>query len=347
MDDNECNNQLRATLHDVFGLEDSDNLHGNEDSYGGYAEDLDRYLDTDDEDLQNLADEEKNRNQSKRVDCKARVNYRVMNDGSCIVTKIILEHNHELEPALSYFFPCHKKLRRNVKRSLVAHDIAGLRPSKSIRFLEVEAGGLKRMRTWLMAMGEIPSTAILIDQCESIKAAIGEVLPNTIHRYILRRWRRDIVRPHLSKFFPGGYPTMTDEYPVYNGIKKWLDRNGVSEEVGGGWEDLVGGIKIFSNIFPMILIMASCLRSKLSMHRVKPTKESSDDVQRDTKQVFKAMAELDEQMRRSQDRLEFMIIRINATEERFEVIRKEIFDQYRKDQANFLQLKQHRHILCS
>ncbi|KAM3340630.1 hypothetical protein P3S68_028264 [Capsicum galapagoense] len=35
-------------------------------------------------------------------------------------------------------------------------------------------------------MGEIPSTAILTDQCESIKAAICEVLPNTIHRYCIR-----------------------------------------------------------------------------------------------------------------------------------------------------------------
>ncbi|PHT60590.1 hypothetical protein CQW23_02953 [Capsicum baccatum] len=223
------------------------------------------------------------RNQSKRVDCKARVNCRVMNDGSCIVTKIILEHNHELEPALPDFFPCHKKLRRTVKRSLVAYDIAGLRPSKSIRLLEVEAGGPERMRTWLTAMGEIPSTAILIDQCESIKAAIGEMLPNTIHR--------------------------NDEVNHINSKKKFI--------VVAVVEDM------------------------------KPTEESSDDVKRDTKQVFKAMAELDEQMRRSQDRLEFMIIRINATEERFKVIRKEIFDQYRKDQANFLQLKQHRHILCS
>ncbi|PHT75568.1 hypothetical protein T459_19090 [Capsicum annuum] len=150
-------------------------------------------------------------------------------------------------------------------------------------------------------MGEIPLTAILTGQCESIKAAIREVLPNTVHRYksmhaffdgyisgqsslkqfveqyevalkfkyekelesqaserkqlvqptitfdwdmqiyghytcvfmislgcmlyILHRWRRDIVCPHLSKFFPGGYPTMTDEYRAYNGIKKWLDRN--------------------------------------------------------------------------------------------------------------------------
>ncbi|KAF3677485.1 hypothetical protein FXO38_03775 [Capsicum annuum] len=207
MDDNECNNQLRTTLHDIFGLEDSDNLHGNEDSYGGYAEGPDQYLDTDDEDLQNLADEKTNRshqsvqdedlsvfddeedhyeeddfeeeegqihddsftkeqymtgpiesmcfhcvksafafykehscstgfgvvkksakkeagqlkygtfgcdrcrkttarNQSKRVECKGRVNCRVMNDGSFVVTKVILEHNHELEPALSHFLSC-------------------------------------------------------------------------------------------------------------------------------------------------------------------------------------------------------------------------------------------------
>ncbi|KAM3382154.1 hypothetical protein P3S68_007727 [Capsicum galapagoense] len=40
-------------------------------------------------------------------------------------------------------------------------------------------------RTWLMSMGEIPPTAILIDQCESIKTAIHEVLPNTVHRYCI------------------------------------------------------------------------------------------------------------------------------------------------------------------
>ncbi|PHT36130.1 hypothetical protein CQW23_23830 [Capsicum baccatum] len=49
---------------------------------------------------------------------------------------------------------------------------------------------------------------------------------------------------------------------------------------------------------------------------MKLTEKSSDGVQYDTKQVFKAMVELDEQMRRLQDRLDFMMIRINATEER-------------------------------
>ncbi|PHU22903.1 hypothetical protein BC332_08010 [Capsicum chinense] len=85
------------------------------------------------------------RNQSKRVDCKARVNCKVINDYSCIVTKVILEHNHELDPTLSYFLPSHRELSRVVKRSLVAHDIAGLRPSKSIRLLEVEDEGPERM----------------------------------------------------------------------------------------------------------------------------------------------------------------------------------------------------------
>ncbi|PHU01188.1 hypothetical protein BC332_30975 [Capsicum chinense] len=44
-------------------------------------------------------------------------------------------------------------------------------------------------------------------------------------RYILHRWRRDIVHPHSSKFFPGGYQTTMDEYQKYNALNKWFDRN--------------------------------------------------------------------------------------------------------------------------
>ncbi|KAH0659857.1 hypothetical protein KY289_028605 [Solanum tuberosum] len=44
-------------------------------------------------------------------------------------------------------------------------------------------------------------------------------------RYILRRWRRDVIRPHIGKFFQGGYPSMTNEYKKYNSLKKWFDRN--------------------------------------------------------------------------------------------------------------------------
>ncbi|KAF3614284.1 hypothetical protein FXO37_36009 [Capsicum annuum] len=140
----------------------NDSLHGNEDSYGGYANGPDRYLDTDDEDLQNLSDEEMNRSHQLVQDEDLTISddeedhygengveeeEGPMHDdryteeqytvGPVEVTKVILEYNHELEPALSYFLPCHRELSRTVKRSLVAHDIAGLRPSKSIRLLEV------------------------------------------------------------------------------------------------------------------------------------------------------------------------------------------------------------------
>lgn len=38
---------------------------------------------------------------------------------------------------------------------------------------------------WLEPMGNIHPTTILINQCESIKLAISEVMPNTIHRFFL------------------------------------------------------------------------------------------------------------------------------------------------------------------
>ncbi|XP_060216966.1 protein FAR-RED IMPAIRED RESPONSE 1-like [Lycium barbarum] len=206
----------------------------------------------------------KQKKSSKRIECKARVNVVMMVDGSSWrVTRVESEYNHVLDARLSRFMPSHKEMRRSLKRQLVAHDIAGLRPSKSIRLLEVEAGGLenlgctpkdcrnyilreRRLRTlsidaeainrffldmqikdreffyavdhdnsgrlrnyvWhrqsillgcdlitsedastykyvfstcLRAMNSVAPTAIMTDQCESIKAAIRVVMPNAIH----------------------------------------------------------------------------------------------------------------------------------------------------------------------
>ena len=36
-----------------------------------------------------------------------------------------------------------------------------------------------------LAIGDIHPTAILTDQCESIKSVVREVMPNTIHKYCL------------------------------------------------------------------------------------------------------------------------------------------------------------------
>ncbi|PHT87553.1 hypothetical protein T459_09659 [Capsicum annuum] len=185
MDHNESNNQLRATLHDVFGLENSDSLHGNEDSYGGYADGPDRYLDTDDEDVQNLVDEEMNGSHQSVQDKDLSVS-----DGeedhygeddveekedpkhddsyteeqytagpvegmsfSCLQAVFAFYKEHSrlngfgvVKKSANKLAGQLKELSRTVKRSLVADDIACLRPSKSIRLLEVEVGGPERMR---------------------------------------------------------------------------------------------------------------------------------------------------------------------------------------------------------
>ncbi|WMV18252.1 hypothetical protein MTR67_011637 [Solanum verrucosum] len=85
------------------------------------------------------------KNSSKKVDCKCRLNCVVLADGSCRVTSVTSEHNHDLQPSLSCFFSCHGKISKALKRSLEAHDIAGIRPAKRIRLLEVQAGGLDKM----------------------------------------------------------------------------------------------------------------------------------------------------------------------------------------------------------
>ncbi|XP_059310744.1 protein FAR1-RELATED SEQUENCE 6-like [Lycium ferocissimum] len=253
-----------------------------------------------------MSRKEKQKKSSKRIECKARVNAIMMVDGSSWrVTRVESEHNHVLDARLSRFMPSHREMSRRLKRQLVAHDIAGLRPSKSIRVLEVEAGGPenlgctpkdlqnyilreRRLRTlstveasnkrffdmqikdreffyavdhnnsgrrrncvwfhthskyaylefcdmicfdttylvnqwhmpfasfirvnqhrqsillgcalitsedantnkyvfstWLRAMNGVAPTAIMTDQCESIKAAIRVVMPNAIHRYCI------------------------------------------------------------------------------------------------------------------------------------------------------------------
>ncbi|KAM3380778.1 hypothetical protein P3S68_006351 [Capsicum galapagoense] len=131
MDHNECNNQLRATLHDVLGLEDSNSLHGNENSYGGYVEGPDRYLDIDDEDLQNLADGEMNRSHQSIED----EDVNVSDDEEDHYVEDDVEEEEGSMHDDSY-----------TEEQYTTGSIEGLRPSKSMRLLEVKAGGPERMR---------------------------------------------------------------------------------------------------------------------------------------------------------------------------------------------------------
>ncbi|KAL8524566.1 hypothetical protein ACS0TY_014240 [Phlomoides rotata] len=78
---------------------------------------------------------------SKKIDCKARLNAKKLDDESWIVTKMVNEHNHEIDPSFSPLMAAHRQLHIHIRRQLEANDIVGLRPCKNIRLLEVQSGG--------------------------------------------------------------------------------------------------------------------------------------------------------------------------------------------------------------
>ncbi|KAL8525019.1 hypothetical protein ACS0TY_014584 [Phlomoides rotata] len=78
---------------------------------------------------------------SKKIDCKARLNAKKLDDESWIVTKMVNEHNHEIDPSFSPLMAAHKHLDIHIRRQLEANDIAGIRPCKNVRLLEVQSGG--------------------------------------------------------------------------------------------------------------------------------------------------------------------------------------------------------------
>lgn len=78
---------------------------------------------------------------SKRVNCKARLNAKKLDNGCWIISKMETKHNHVIDPAFSPLMPAHRHLSINMKRQLEANDIAGIRTCKNVRLCEVQCGG--------------------------------------------------------------------------------------------------------------------------------------------------------------------------------------------------------------
>lgn len=79
---------------------------------------------------------------SKRINCFARLSVILRSNGYWQVTKLQIEHNHELDPNMSRFMRAHKSLSPILKKMLKAHDIIGIGPSKSLDFLKCKLGVL-------------------------------------------------------------------------------------------------------------------------------------------------------------------------------------------------------------
>ncbi|GFQ01466.1 protein far-red impaired response 1 [Phtheirospermum japonicum] len=76
---------------------------------------------------------------SKRIQCPTRLSV-VLKKGVWTETRVSNNHNHALDPKMTRMMPSHRNLTLEMKRNLEANDIAGIRPSKSIRLLEVQKG---------------------------------------------------------------------------------------------------------------------------------------------------------------------------------------------------------------
>jgi hypothetical protein len=62
-------------------------------------------------------------------------------DGIITVSRVALEHNHELSPSKSRYFRCNKILDPHIKRRLELNDKAGINVSTNFRSMVVEANG--------------------------------------------------------------------------------------------------------------------------------------------------------------------------------------------------------------
>ncbi|XP_057984582.1 protein FAR1-RELATED SEQUENCE 5-like [Hevea brasiliensis] len=82
---------------------------------------------------------------NKRVNCLMRINAFLKDNSLWVVGRVITDHIHQLDPSMSRFMTRHKGLSNVMKRLLKANDIIGIRPSKSIRLLEVQFRGPEKM----------------------------------------------------------------------------------------------------------------------------------------------------------------------------------------------------------
>ncbi|XP_051206829.1 protein FAR1-RELATED SEQUENCE 6-like [Lolium perenne] len=80
-------------------------------------------------------------NPSAGLGCKAKVNITRRFDGKFQISKVILDHNHTLNPLKSRLFRCNKKMDFHVKRRLELNDRAGIRVNKNFNSIVKSADG--------------------------------------------------------------------------------------------------------------------------------------------------------------------------------------------------------------
>ena len=77
----------------------------------------------------------------EKMECKAKINAKLSENGRFKLSSVMLEHNQVVSPSKANYFRCHKKLNARVKRKLEQLDDAGVHMSKNYKALAIEVGG--------------------------------------------------------------------------------------------------------------------------------------------------------------------------------------------------------------
>jgi hypothetical protein len=104
-------------------------------------------------------------------------------DGTITISRIVLEHNHDLSPTKLRYFRSSKNVEPHLKRRLQLNDQAGKNVSRNFRSLVVEAGGYENM-----TFGE-KDCRNYIDKVRRLRLGIGDA--DAIQNYFVRMQKQN------------------------------------------------------------------------------------------------------------------------------------------------------------
>ena len=104
-------------------------------------------------------------------------------NGIVVVSRVVLEHNHELSSTKSRYFRCNKNLGPHIKRRLELDDQAGINVSRNFRSLVVEANGYENLTF------REKDCRNYIDKIRRLRLAIGEA--EAIQNYFVRMQKQN------------------------------------------------------------------------------------------------------------------------------------------------------------
>jgi len=104
-------------------------------------------------------------------------------DGAITISRVFLDHNHDLSPTKARYFRCNKRVGIQMKRRLELNDQAGINVSINFRSLVVEADGYENL-----TFGE-KDCRNYIDKVRRLRLGTGDA--EAIQKYFVRMQKQN------------------------------------------------------------------------------------------------------------------------------------------------------------